>query len=150
MNSQGTEHMAKKTVKAIKVMLNEKKSDPIMMKDKEDLRVDSEGTELETTTMEIETNLKNLKKDKQSNNELENKQAGTLSLDIAGSQFPVNSSSLPRTKTIMMVHKKKQICCSKNSQSRINPVSFPIDTKKSFTVFHQNIRGLRNKNSILL
>jgi len=49
------------------------------------------------------------------------------------SQFPVNSSRLPRTKTIMMVHKKKQICCSKNSQSRINPVSFPIDTNKSFT-----------------
>ena len=68
MNSKGKEHIVKKTVKAIKVILNEKKSDPIMMKDKEDVRVDSEGTELETTTMEIETNLKNLKKDKQSNN----------------------------------------------------------------------------------
>jgi len=50
-------------------MLNEKKSDPIMMKDKEDLGVDSEGAEAETTTMEIETNQKNLKKDMQSNNE---------------------------------------------------------------------------------
>ena len=45
----------------------------------------------------------------------------------------------------------KQICCSKNSQSTINPVvSFPIDTNKSFTVFHQNVRGLRNKNNELL
>ena len=66
------------------------------------------------------------------------------------SQFPVNSSSLPRTKTIMMVHKKKHICCSKSSKSRINPISFPIDTNKSFTVFHQNIRGLRKKNNKLL
>jgi len=58
MNSKGKEHMAKKIVKTIKVMFNEKKSDPIMMKDKEDLRVDNEGTELETTTMETEINLK--------------------------------------------------------------------------------------------
>ena len=62
MNSKGKEHMAKKILKEMKVMLNEKKSDPIMMKDKEDLRVDNEGTELETTTMAMETNLKNLKK----------------------------------------------------------------------------------------
>jgi hypothetical protein len=48
-----------------------------------------------------------------------------------------------------MVHKKKQICCSKNSQSRINSVSSPIATNKSFTVFHQHIRGLRNKNELL-
>jgi len=65
------------------------------------------------------------------------------------SQFPVNSSSLLKTKT-MTVHKKKKICCNKNSQSRINPVSFPIDTNKSFTVFRQNIRGLRNKTNELL
>jgi len=64
MNSKGKEHIAKKILKAIKVMLNQKKSDPITMKDKEDLREDSVGTELETTTMEIETNLKNLKNDK--------------------------------------------------------------------------------------
>ena len=36
--------MAKKIVKAIKVMLIEKKSDPITV-DKEDLRVDNEGTQ---------------------------------------------------------------------------------------------------------
>jgi len=47
-------------------MLNEEKRDPIMMKDK-DLRVNSEGTEVETTTMEIETSQINLKKDMQSN-----------------------------------------------------------------------------------
>ena len=33
--------MAKKIVMAIQVILNEKKSDPIMMKNKEDLRTDS-------------------------------------------------------------------------------------------------------------
>ena len=49
-----------------------------------------------------------------------------------------------------MVHKKKQICFNKNSQSRINFVSSPIATNKSFTVFHQNIRGLSNKNNELL
>jgi hypothetical protein len=73
--------------------------------------------------------------------------AGSLNAD---NQFPANSSSLPRTKTIKVVHKKKQICCSKNSQSQINSVSSPIVTNKSFTVFHQNIRGLRNKNNKLL
>jgi hypothetical protein len=57
MNSKGKGHITKKILKAIKVMLNEKKSDPITM-DKEDLREHSEGAELETTTMEIETNLK--------------------------------------------------------------------------------------------
>ena len=89
--------MAKKIVKAIKVTLNEKKSDPITMKDKEDLRVDSEGTELETTTMEIETNLKNLKKDKQSNNEPEYKQTGTLSLDIAGTRSSIRQKKAPQS-----------------------------------------------------
>ena len=97
MNSKGKEHMAKKIVKAIKVMLNQKKSDPITMKDKEDLRIDSEGTELETTTVEIETNLKNLKKDKQSNNEPENKQTGTLSLDIAGTRSSVRQKKAPKS-----------------------------------------------------
>jgi len=40
-------------------MLNEEKRDPIMMKDKENLRVDSERTEVETTTMEIKTSQMN-------------------------------------------------------------------------------------------
>jgi len=44
------------------------------------------------------------------------------SLNIVN-QFPVDSSSLPRTKTIKMVHTKKESCCSKNSQSQINSVS---------------------------
>ena len=50
----------------------------------------------------------------------------------------------------MMVHKKKKIHCRKNSQSRLNPVSFSVDTNKFFTVFLQNIRGLRNRNNELL
>ena len=55
-------------------------------------------------------------------------------------QFPVDSYSLPTTKTVKMVHTKKQSCCCKNSQSQINSVSPPTATNKSFTVFHQNIR----------
>ena len=62
MNSKGTEHMVKKIVKAVKVILIEKKSNPITM-DKEDSRVDSGGTELETAAVETKTNLENLKKD---------------------------------------------------------------------------------------
>jgi hypothetical protein len=69
-----------------------------------------------------------------------------VSLNI-DNKFPVNSYSLPRTKTIKMVHKKEEICCSKTSQSRINSVSSPTLIIKSFTVFHQNIRGLRNKKN---
>ena len=65
-------------------MLNEEKRDPIMMKDKESLMVNSEGTEVETTTMEIETSQINLNKDMQSNNETENKQIGTLNPEISG------------------------------------------------------------------
>jgi hypothetical protein len=72
--------------------------------------------------------------------------AESLNVD---NQFPAKSSSLPRTKTIKVVHKKRQICCSKNSLSHINSVSSPIVTNNSFTLFHQNIRGLRNNNNEL-
>jgi exonuclease III len=65
-------------------------------------------------------------------------------------QLPVNSPSLSRSKTTKMVYKKKHTCCSNNYQSRIISASSPIVTNKSFTVFHQNIRGLRNKNNELL
>jgi len=78
-------------------MLNEKMSDPTMMKDREDLRADNEGMELETTIMEMVTNLKNLKKDKQSNNELENKQTVTLSLDNAGTRSSIRQQKAPRS-----------------------------------------------------
>jgi lysophospholipase L1-like esterase len=56
LNSKGKEQIAKKTVKVITTMLNKKKSDPIMMKEKEDLGIDKEGAKAETTTMEIESN----------------------------------------------------------------------------------------------
>ena len=48
MNQKGKEYMAKKIVMAIQVMLNEKKSDPIMMKNKEDLRTDNEQEKKQT------------------------------------------------------------------------------------------------------
>jgi hypothetical protein len=73
MNSKGKEQIARKIIKTIKVMLNVEKRDPIMIKDEEAVRVNSEGTEVETTTMGIETSQINLKKDMQSNNETENK-----------------------------------------------------------------------------
>jgi exonuclease III len=65
-------------------------------------------------------------------------------------QLPVNLPILPRTNTTKMGHKKKQTACSKISYSRLNSVSSPIVTNKPFTVFHQNIRGLRNKINELL
>jgi exonuclease III len=64
-------------------------------------------------------------------------------------QLPVNSPSLSRSKITKLVHKKKQTCCSNNYQSWIISASSPIVTNKSFTAFHQNIRGLRNKNKLL-
>jgi hypothetical protein len=56
MNSKGKEQTARQTVKTVKVMLNEKESDPVIMKDKEDLHVDSERTEVEAAATETETN----------------------------------------------------------------------------------------------
>ena len=72
--------------------------------------------------------------------------AESLNID---NQFTVNSPSLPRTKTIKMVHKKKQNC-NKNSQFVLHFVSSPVVTNKLFTVFNQNKRGLRDKNNELL
>jgi hypothetical protein len=97
MNSKGKEQIARKIGKTIKVMLNEKKGDPIMMKDKVDLRVDSEETKAEIITMAIETNLKNLKKDMQSNKESENKQTGTLCLDTSGTRSSVRQKKVPKS-----------------------------------------------------
>ena len=51
--------MAKKIVTAIQVMLNEKKSDQITMKNKEDLRTGNKGTEVEITAVKREAKLKN-------------------------------------------------------------------------------------------
>ena len=44
MNAKGKEQIARKTAQTIKVMVNKKKSDPIMMKDREDQRIFSEET----------------------------------------------------------------------------------------------------------
>jgi len=66
----------------------------------------------------------------------------SLNLD---NQLPVNFPILPRTNATKMVHEKKRTDCSKNFHSWLNSLSSPIVTNKPFTVFHQNIRGLRNK-----
>jgi len=135
MNSKGKEQIAGQIVKTIKAVLHEKKSVPIMKKDKEDPGADNEGTEVVTTTTELDTNQKNLKNGMHSNNASVDKQPGTLSLDITGTrssvrqkktpksmssdfflvaeslninnQLPVNSPTSSRSKTTKMVHKKK-------------------------------------------
>jgi len=58
MNPKGKEHMAKKIVMAIQGVLNEKESDPIPVKNKEDLRTDNKGTNVKTTAVETEAKLK--------------------------------------------------------------------------------------------
>jgi len=73
--------------------------------------------------------------------------AKSLNID---NQLPANSPSFSRSKITKMVHKKKETCCSHNSQSQINSAPSPTVTNMSFTVFHQNIRRLRNKNNELL
>jgi hypothetical protein len=97
MNSKGKEQTARKIVRTITVMLKEEKRDPIMMEDKEDLRVNSEGTEVETTIMEIETSLINLNKDIQSNNETEDKQIDTVSLEISGTRLSIRQKKAPKS-----------------------------------------------------
>ena len=59
MNPKGKEQIACKIVKAIKAMLNEKKSVPIKMNYKEDLGRDNKGTEGGNITMESETGQEN-------------------------------------------------------------------------------------------
>jgi hypothetical protein len=54
-------------------------------------------------------------------------------------QFTVNSSILPRTKTIKVVHKKEE-----NFKD-----SSQVPWNKSLKIFHQNIRGLGNKTNEL-
>jgi hypothetical protein len=84
-------------VKTIKVTLNEKKSVPIMTKDKEDPGADNEGTEAETTTMEIDTNQKNSKNGTQSNNESVDKPSGTLSLDKTATRSSIRQKKAPKS-----------------------------------------------------
>jgi hypothetical protein len=68
----------------------------------------------------------------------------------ADNQLTVNPSSPLKTKTTEMVHRKKHIHCSKNFRDQTNYISPLTATNKYFTVFHQNISGLRDKTSELL
>jgi hypothetical protein len=97
INSKGKEQMAKKIVKAIKVMLNKKKSDPIMMKDKKGPGADSEGTETESITLETETKPKQSKKGMQANSEHEDKQTGTLGLDKSSTRSSIRQKKAPKS-----------------------------------------------------
>ena len=55
LNLKGKDQIARKIVQTIKVMLNRKMSDPIMLKDNEELRIHSEVTEriAEVTQIEV-------------------------------------------------------------------------------------------------
>ena len=64
-------------------------------------------------------------------------------------QLTVNPSSSPRTKTSKLVQRNKHTHYNNNSRSQDNTIS-PITTNEYFTVFHQNIRGARDKTSELL
>ena len=93
MNPKGKEQIACKIVKAIKAMLNEKKSVPIKMNYKEDLGRDNKGTE--------GGNIRNwsgkFKKDMQSNTETENKQTGTPILNIPGNRSSTRQRKAPKS-----------------------------------------------------
>ena len=64
-------------------------------------------------------------------------------------QLTVNPSSSPRTKTSKLVQRNKHTHYNNNSRSQDNTIS-PITTNEYFTMFHQNIRGARDKTSELL
>jgi len=101
MNPKGKKQIAKKIVETIKVMLNKKKSDRIMMKDKEELGADSEGTETESITVETETKQNQSKKDMQANSEHEDKQTGTLSLDQSCTRSSIRQKKAPKQRQII-------------------------------------------------
>jgi len=111
MNPKGKEHMAKKIVMAIQGMLNEKKSDPIPMKNKEDLRTDNEGTEVKTTAVEMEAKLKNPKKNKLPDIEPENKQRGlhhTSSDRNSAERFNLDEDESTRDNSKMTVAREQE------------------------------------------
>ena len=58
-------------------------------------------------------------------------------------KFPLNSSSLPTTKTVKI---KKEICCS---NEKVIKDSSQIPQNKSLNIFHQKVRGLGNKTNEL-
>jgi len=106
MNPKGKEHMVKKKKMAIQGVLNEKKSDSILMKNKEDLRTGNEGTEVKTTMIETEAKLKNPKKNKLPGNEPENKQTGLhhISRDRnSAERFNLDEDELTRNNSKVIV-----------------------------------------------
>ena len=68
----------------------------------------------------------------------------------ADNQPIVKFSSLLTTKTNEMAYRKKHIHCSKNFQDQTNYILPTTTINKHFTVYHQNIRGLRDKTSELI
>jgi hypothetical protein len=84
-------------VKAIEVILNKEKSDPIMMKDKEEPGANSEGAETDFIPVETETKLKHLKKDTQANSEHDVTQSDTLNPDNSCTRSSIRQKKAPRT-----------------------------------------------------
>jgi hypothetical protein len=65
-------------------------------------------------------------------------------------QVIVNTRSGPVADILNNVHNKSQVCFSKKLQCQKSYISAPYYTEKTFSFFHQNIRGLRDKNNELL
>ena len=85
MNTKGKEHMAKKIGEEIKVMLTQRKSDPIrMMMDNEDPGATSKGTETK-------------QKETQVNRELTVKQTDSLSVDSSNTRSSSKQKKAPIT-----------------------------------------------------
>jgi len=89
MNTKGKEHMAKKIGEEIKVMLTQRKSDPIrMMMDNEDPGATSEGSQTIQKLPQTET---------QVNRELKVKQTDSLSVDSSNTRSWSRQKKAPIT-----------------------------------------------------
>jgi hypothetical protein len=65
-------------------------------------------------------------------------------------QVIVNSRNGPVADILNNVHNRSQVCFSKKLQCQNSSASAPYYTEKTFSLFHQNIRGFRDKNNELL
>jgi hypothetical protein len=65
-------------------------------------------------------------------------------------QVIVNPRSGPVDDILNSTYNKSQVCFSKKLRSQESSTSVPNCTKKALSIFHQNVRGLRDKNNELL
>jgi hypothetical protein len=65
-------------------------------------------------------------------------------------QVIVNPQSGPVDDISNSTYNKSKVCFSKKLRIQESSTATPHYTKKAFSLFHQNIRGLRDKNNELL